>query len=130
MKHLVEFRKYLVDKITDLTDDKLFVTLVNGKDNQENLHYNVRVLLIDFRGNPFDILLIVRSWLRMTNRIIYPSIVPVVSFECEIINSETFDLQLEFPLSDKLVDDCEGGHVCPPQVWSEFLGMFVAAESI
>ncbi len=125
MQHLIELRDYLTQRIKGLTDDKFFVSVVNGKDTDGKIHYTVRLLFIDFRCLPFDVLSLVKQWLRSTGRLIEPTLIPVLSFECEVVDSETYDLEIDIPMEDQVVDGPNGATVCSMPVWDEALGQFV-----
>lgn len=128
MKHLQALRQYMIDKLPQMTEDKFFVSVDNGQDTDGEMHYKVKLLMIDYRADPFFVLILVRRWLRKTGRLIEPTLVPVVGFDCEIIDSETFDLEITIPLQDKIVDNGEDGYeICSTPVWDEGLGRFVKA---
>ena len=48
-----------------------------------------------------------------------------ISFSSEIIDTNTFDLEIDFPQRDKIVSGENGYHVCPEMVWSDDLDKFV-----
>jgi len=126
MKHLQELRKFLSSSIPNLTDDKFFMNVINGKDHDGQVHYTVRLLFIDFRGIPFDVLNLVRQWLRATRRLIEPDQIPILSFDCEVVDSETYDLEVDIPMNDHIIDGPNGATVCDTPVWDDASGTFIS----
>ncbi len=126
MKHLQHLRSYIIANLPKITPDKFFLSVDNGQYDDGQMHYKVKMLMIDYRADPFFVLILVNRWLRQTGRLIQPSVVPVIGFDCELVDSETFDLEVTIPLQDKIVDDgAEGYEICVTPIWDEGLGRFV-----
>lgn len=120
MQHLIELRDYLASNIPQLTDENLKVLVMNGQLENGYLSYTVRIVLIDHRSDPILPLALVQQWLDSQKR---PQ--SALSFETEVIDAGTFDLQMDIQMTDKLVVISGDYHLCPERSWSDFDGEFV-----
>lgn len=124
MKYLLNLKKDLIASFTTLTPDKTELYIVNGElgKTATTINYVARFILIDCREpDPFLVITFIRQWFASRNRDI-----PDLNFDCEVINLETYDLQIDIGLFDKLNIASDGNYaVCLPPVWSDELGTFI-----
>lgn len=123
MKYLLTLKNELIAHFTALTPDKVALFIVNGDmpKQSQTVNYVARLVLTDCRlASPFDVLGFVRLWFERYGVDID------LAFECEVIDLETYDLQIDMTLSDKLILTDTGTLVCPPPVWSETLGTWIS----
>lgn len=81
-----------------------------------------------YRGDPVQVLMLVRHWLQSKNLHLDAAKKDIqISFNSEIIDTNTFDLEIDFPQRDKIVVGENGYHVCPEMVWSDDQDKFVPA---
>ena len=128
MKYLQQLKDDLLNQFNDqLTADKVHLFIVNGElsSTSSDISYIGRFLFIDCRdGDPFSLLTYIRKWFESQGYA-----VPDLNFNCEVIDAETYDLEIDIGLVDKLVISDDGSyHQCPPKVWSEALNDFVTVE--
>jgi hypothetical protein len=50
-----------------MSQDKCHLLIVNGNQSQGYMEYTVRILLLDYRGDPVEVLMLVRNWLQSKN---------------------------------------------------------------
>jgi len=92
------------------------------------MDYTARILILDYRGDPIEVIMLIRSWLESKNLHLDPAGKDIqLSFNSEIIDSDTFDLEIDFPQRDKVIFSKNEYHVCPPIVWSDEKGGFFPA---
>lgn len=124
MKYLIELKNDLIHHFDDLTPDKVELAIINGEipKSSHTIQYIARFLLKDCRiNNPFDVLGFIRKWFEKKGKDI-----PDLSFDSDVIDLESFDLQIDISLFDKLsMDDNGSTKVCPMPVWSDALGTFI-----
>lgn len=128
MQYLQQLKDDLIAQFADvLTPDKVHLFIVNGEmtAGSSDINYIARFLFIDCRSNdPFSLITYVRHWFDKNGRT-----APDINFDSEIIDAETYDLTLDIGLMDKIVTGDNGkAHICPPKVWSDAFGEFVAPE--
>lgn len=128
MKYLQQLKDDLLNQFNDqLTADKVHLFIVNGElsSTSSDISYIGRFLFIDCRdGDPFSLLTYIRKWFESKGYA-----VPDLNFNCEVIDAETYDLEIDIGLVDKLVISDDGSyHQCPPKVYSESLGDWVAVD--
>lgn len=126
MQHWVALQQYLMTNIPNLISDNLHVLIVNGELQLSEMTYVIRVLLIDYRGDPLLPMVLINRWLTAKHRD-QPEL-PKLKFSSEIIDKQTFDLEIDIPMTDKMVDDGTTFHICPPTYWDDQLDTFVRAE--
>lgn len=124
MKYLIHLKNDLLERFPELTGDDTQLQIVNGelsKDSQ-NIAYIARFILLNCRlASPFDILGFIRVW--FDDRELDT---PQLNFDCDVIDLETYDLQIDIALSDKLSIASDGTTtICYPLVWSEELSTFI-----
>lgn len=123
MNYLITLKKDLIDTFDSLEPDKVQLHLVNGElgSSGQVVKYIARFILLDCRiATPFDILAFIRSWFDTSG---YP--VPDINFGCEVIDLESYDLQIDLGLSDKIIITGGKAVVCPPPIWSDAVGTFI-----
>lgn len=128
MQALVPLKQYLSERFPMMTADKCHLLIVNGTQKEGYLEYTVRLLILDYRSDPVEVIMAIREWLKSKNlHLDAPGKDIQISFSSEIIDSDTFDLEIDFPQRDKVVSDCNGYHVCPQLVWDDARGGFFPA---
>lgn len=126
MQSLVPLIPHLAQHLPDLSTDKCHLLVVNGTFAEGYMEYTARVLLLDYRGDPVQVLTVVRSWLEQNNRHKDKANNDIsLSFSSEVIDNNTFDLEVDFPQRDKVVFNDQGYHVCRAPVWDAALGIYV-----
>lgn len=124
MKYLYTLKDNLINSFTTLTPDKTFLLIVNGElaKNSSQVNYIARFILTDCReDDPFLLLTFIRQW--FASRALD---IPDLSFDCDVIDLESYDLQIDIALFDKLNIASDGSYaVCLPPVWSDELGTFI-----
>ena len=120
MQHLIALRQHLSESIADLSPENLSVLVLNGGLSAGQLNYTVRIVLIDHRGDPLQVLALVQHWLDTQHR----SSDAQIAFESEVIDHDTFDLQIDLQMRDKMVINPDGYHLCEETVWIDELGVF------
>lgn len=124
MKYLLTLKNDLIAHFDALTADKTQLHITHGDvaRGTQTVRYTARFVLVDCRlSSPFDVLGFIKTWFA-THALNEPDL----AFECEVIDFETYDLQIDIALSDKLVYTDTGALVCPPPVWSETLGTWIS----
>lgn len=125
MKYLIELKNDLIQHFDDLTPDKVTLQLVNGEiaKNSYTVQYIARFTLQDCRlASPFDVLMFIKSWFKSQQKD-----EPDLNFDCEVIDLESYDLQIDLALFDKLLVKKDGTtEVCLPPVWSDTADTFVS----
>lgn len=126
MKALILLKSFLAEKLPEMSQDKCHLLIVNGSQSQGYMEYTVRILLLDYRGDPVEVLMLLRNWLQSKNLHLDAAKNDIqISFSSEIIDTNTFDLEIDFPQRDKIVSGENGYHICPELVWSDDLDKFV-----
>lgn len=126
MQHLAELKKYIHQKIPRLTEDKTHLFIVNGDYSKNHLEYTARLLFLDCRHDPIFILNIIKIWLENNRRHLSPSGTHIqLNFSCEIIDTNTYDLEIDFLQYDDLnINPDTGEYVfCDDTAHDEFLGL-------
>lgn len=124
MNYLITLKKDLTDTFDSLEPDKVQLHLVNGElgASGQMVKYIARFILLDCRiSTPFDILAFIRGWFDTSGYA-----VPDINFNCEVIDLESYDLQIDLGLSDKIIITDGKAVVCPPPIWSDGVGTFIA----
>lgn len=124
MKKLAELKAYLTQKQSILTDDKIHIFIINGSYVDGYLDYTARLLFLDCRIDPILILALIKNWLRENGRHLDTTQINEIelSFSSEVIDTETFDLEVDFPQRDKLNVTSETYSICPTLVWDDQYG--------
>lgn len=124
MKYLIELKNDLLAQFDELTGDNTQLQIVNGELGKDSntVNYIARFILLDCRlPNPFDVLGFLRLWFASRSLD-----TPQLNFDCDVIDLESYDLQIDIGLSDKLTITADGTtSVCYPLVWSEELSTFI-----
>lgn len=125
MKYLFNLRNDLIDRFDELTPSKVQLQILNGElpDTSQTIAYTARFYLLDCRlQQPFDVLGFIRKWFEH-----HAMSVPQLMFDCDVIDLESYDLQIDLLLSDKLnILDDGTTSVCPELVWSDEVGAYIA----
>ena len=130
MKALIPLKAFLAEKLPEMTSDKCHLLIVNGSQAKGYMEYTARILLTDYRGDPVQVIMLLRNWLQSKNLHLDAAQKDIqISFSSEIIDANTFDLEIDFPQRDKIVSGENGYHICPQMVWNGFLEKFVPAGS-
>ena len=125
MQHWVDLQQHLSNNLPNLSKDNLRVLVVNGDLQHSAMTYIIRILLIDYRGDPLLPIVLINRWLQAKHR--EDPELPRLKFSSEVIDKETFDLEIDIPMTDKLVDDGTTFHICPPVYWDDAQAAFVTA---
>ena len=129
MNKLAKLKEFLILSLPSMLPDKCHLMLVNGQILNGNMSYTVRLLLIDYSFDPLQVLSLVRAWLEQNNLLLDDSGNEVsLSFSSEIINTTTFDLEIDFPLSQKVVLNGNDYHICGKLVWNNQTMQFERPE--
>lgn len=129
MNKLAKLKEFLILNLQKMQADKCHLMLVNGQILNGNMSYTVRLLLIDYCFDPLQVLSLIRAWLEQNNLLLDDSGNEVaLSFSSEIINTETFDLEIDFPLSQKVVLDGNDYHICSKPRWNNETMQFERPE--
>lgn len=130
MKALIPLKSFLAEKLPEMTSDKCHLLIVNGSQAKGYMEYTARILLTDYRGDPVQVIMLLRNWLQSKNLHLDAAQKDIqISFSSEIIDANTFDLEIDFPQRDKIVLDESGYHICPQMVWSDDHDKFIPAGS-
>lgn len=124
MNYLINLKKDLINSFDGLEPDKVQLHLVNGElgASAPVVKYIARFVLLDCRiATPFDVLAFIRGWFDAHG---HP--VPDIHFGCEVIDLESYDLQIDLGLSDKIIITDGRALICPPPIWSDGVGTFIA----
>ncbi|NIE97435.1 hypothetical protein F3J02_13260 [Acinetobacter sp. Tr-809] len=128
MQALVQLKPFLIERLPLMSADKCHPLIVNGTQKDGYIDYTARILILDYRGDPIEVIMLIRSWLESKNLHLDPAGKDIqLSFNSEIIDSDTFDLEIDFPQRDKVIFSENEYHVCPPLVWSDVKGGFFPA---
>lgn len=125
MKYLIDLKNDLLAHFDELTGDKTYLQIVNGNmpSNTQTVSYIARFVLVDCRlAEPFAVLAFIRQWFETRGRTI-----PDLNFDCDVIDLESYDLQIDIGLNDKLTFTPDGVNVCPELVWSDTAGTFISS---
>lgn len=125
MQHWVDLQQHLTNNLPNLSSDKLHVLVVNGELQHSAMTYTIRILLIDYRGDPLLPMVLINRWLQAKHRD-EPEL-QRLKFSSEVIDKKTFDLEIDIPMADKLVDDGTTFHICPLIYWDDTQSAFVTA---
>lgn len=125
MQHWVDLQQHLSNNLPNLSKDELRVLVVNGDLQHSAMTYIIRILLIDYRGDPLLPIVLINRWLQAKHR--DDPELPRLKFSSEVIDKNTFDLEIDIPMTDKLVDDGTTFHICPPIYWDDAQAAFVTA---
>ncbi len=125
MQYLITLKDDLINAFDVLTPDKVSLFIVNGEmtKTSSDVSYIARFLFVDCRlSKPFNLLGYIRKWFERHNMTI-----PDVNFSSEIIDLETYDLEIDIGLMDNLIisDDGTDTQICYNPVWSDKLGAFI-----
>lgn len=128
MQALTRLTSFLAQKLPYLSADKCHVLLVNGKQHKGYINYTARILILDYRDDPLQVIAVIRQWLKDQNLHLDQTQEEIeISFSSEIIDTNTFDLEIDFPQREKIVIDQSGYQIFGNQVWSDKNGKFVTA---
>lgn len=128
MYQLAQLKEYLSSKLPHMSPDRCHLMLVNGQIVNGNMNYTVRILLLDYKFDPLQVLSHIRAWLLQHNLLRDNAGNEIAfSFSSEIIDLETFDLEIDFPLNQKVVLEGDDFHICGQMVWNEAQQQFVRA---
>lgn len=128
MIELIPLKLYLQEKLPNMTPDKCHLFIVNGNEVKGFMEYTARLLFLDYRNDPVEVIMYIRRWLKSKNLHLDAVGNDIqISFSSEIIDTNTFDLEIDFQQRNKIVMDENGYHVCPEMIWSDQLGKFVPA---
>lgn len=123
---LIGLKTFLQEKLPSMTADKCHLFIVNGTQAKGYMDYTVRLLFLDYRLDPIEVIMLIRSWLKTQNLHLDTTGNDLqISFSSEIIDNDTFDLEVDFPQRDKVVIDDQGYHICPALEWSDLRGGFI-----
>lgn len=124
---LAPLKSHLAQHLPNLAADKCHLIIVNGTFAEGYMDYTARLLLLDYRGDPIHVLTVIRSWLEQHNRHKDKADKDIsLSFSSEVIDTDTFDLEVDFPQSEKVVFNNDGYHICSDPIWDDDLGKFVS----
>ena len=126
MQHWVDLQQHLSQNLPNLSAEKLHVLVQNGELQHSAISYTIRILLIDYRGDPLLPLVLINRWLKAKNRD-EPDL-PRLKFNSDVIDKNTFDLEIDIPMTDKLVDNGTDYHLCPTTYWDENSQSFMQAD--
>lgn len=130
MQHLAPLKLHLIEQLPLLSADKCHLLIVNGTQNKGYLDYTVRLLFLDYRSDPLQVISAIKKWLKANHRHLDAAKQDIqLSFSSEIIDTDTFDLEIDFPQRDKIVFDQDGYHLCPEEVWSDMHDKFIQIGS-
>ncbi|ATU46265.1 hypothetical protein CS557_12540 [Acinetobacter junii] len=128
MKALIPLKQFLSERFPMMTADKCHLLIVNGAFKEGYLEYTARLLILDYRADPIQVIVALREWLKSKNLHLDATGKDIqISFNSEVIDTETFDLEIDFPQRDKIVAEGNDYHVCPPLVWDDLKGGFSPA---
>ncbi|WP_336943355.1 phage tail protein [Acinetobacter modestus] len=122
MMKLAELKKHLAEKLPKITQDKTHLFVVKGELHDGYLAYTARILFVDCREDPIKVLIEIRRWLRKNNLLDSAFKDLDLKFESEVIDATTFDLEVSFPLHDKINITETGYNICKPVIWDEQQG--------
>lgn len=125
MQHWVDLQQHLSNNLPNLSKDELRVLVVNGDLQHSAMTYTIRILLLNYRGDPLLPIVLINRWLQAKHR--DDPELPRLKFSSEVIDKNTFDLEIDIPMTDKLVDDGTTLHICPPTYWDDAQAAFVQA---
>ena len=125
MQHWVDLQQHLSNNLPNLSKDDLRVLVVNGDLQHSAMTYTIRILLLNYRGDPLLPIVLINRWLQAKHR--DDPELPRLKFSSEVIDKNTFDLEIDIPMTDKLVDDGTTFHICPPVYWDDESMSFVQA---
>lgn len=125
MQHWVDLQQHLSNNLPNLSKDELRVLVVNGDLQHSAMTYTIRILLLNYRGDPLLPIVLINRWLQAKHRD-EPDL-PRLKFSSEVIDKNTFDLEIDIPMTDKLVDDGTTFHICPPIYWDDESQSFMQA---
>lgn len=126
MQHWIDLQQQLTNNLPNLSADKLHVLVVNGDLLHSEMTYTIRILLLDYRGDPLLPLVLINRWLQAKHRD-EPEL-QRLKFSSEVIDKNTYDLEIDIPMTDKLVDDGTDYHLCPPTYWDDASQSFMQAD--
>lgn len=130
MKELAPLKTFLAEKLPQLSIDKCHLLIVNGTQNEGYLDYTARLLFLDYRDDPIEVMALIKKWLKKNYRHLDINKKEIqLSFSSEIIDSQTFDLEIDFPQREKIVFDDDGYHLCPETFWSDHHDKFIQVGS-
>lgn len=126
MQQFAALKQHLVTTLPHMSADRCHLLIVNGQVVDGIMSYTVRLLLLDYKFAPLQVLSQIRKWLKDNNRLLDLAGKEVqLSFSSEVIDHETFDLEIDFPQSDKVILEGDDFHICGRMVWDEALMIFV-----
>ena len=109
---LIGLKTFLQDKLPNMTADKCHLFIVNGTQAKGYMDYTVRLLFLDYRSDPIEVIMLIRSWLKSQH-----------------LHLDTTGNDVDFPQRDKIVMDEDSYHICPELVWSDSKGGFIPKGS-
>lgn len=123
---LAPLKIHLPRNLPNLSADKCHLLIVNGTFAGGYMDYTARLLLLDYRGDPIQVLTVIREWLQEHKRDKDKADQDIIlSFSSEVIDNETYDLEVDFPQREKVVFNSEDYHICNDPTWDSALGKFV-----
>lgn len=127
MKYLIDLKNDLLARFPELTGDNTQLQIVNGELGKDThtVNYIARFILLDCRlPSPFDVIGFIRIWFEGRSLD-----TPQLNFDCDVIDLETYDLQIDISLNDKLTFIAiDAVAVCPELVWSDEAGTFISSS--
>lgn len=130
MNKVHDLRAYLLKRVPDLghSPERLLTFIENGKietwqggNLSHRLTMPLRVIITDFKGSADSLIIPIIEWLQVREPGFDPA--STLSFESEIIDSETSDIMLSIQISERVIvkDKAGGGydieHVLPAIPW-------------
>lgn len=126
MHHLAELKRYLNQQMPRLTDDKVHLFIVNGGYVNQRLEYTARLLFLDCRHDPIFILNHIKLWLEKHHRHLKLNGSEIeINFSSEVIDTNTFDLEIDFIQYDDLNINADTGEyvICDNTAHLKMLGL-------
>lgn len=123
MNYLAQLKRDLIASFDLLSSDKVQLHILNGTIESGRINYIVRFDLLDCRLNePFLLFAFINNWFDKKGLAI-----PTINFDFDVIDLETYDLQIDINLSDKFIITEQGATICPPVEWSDAVGGFISS---
>jgi hypothetical protein len=123
MNKLAELKSHISEKLPLLTADKIHLFIVNGGLKDGYLDYTARLLFLDCRINPISILSVIKTWLQDNNLHRDAANNEIsLNFSSEIIDTQTFDLEVDFPQREKINIKDNDYSTCKDWVWDDQKG--------
>lgn len=123
MQHLTQLKQHIATKLPRINQDKSHLFIVNGDYQNGYLTYTARFLFLDCRGDPIEILAVIKHWLKAHNLHKDQNGNDIqISFSSEVIDQFTFDLEIDFPQREKINLTVYNYTSCPPLKWDDQRG--------